>query len=173
VYLGDTLRASKAKTIKIAGGETRSDADITIPLGKLHRIRGNVVLKSTGQAPPTAEVQLLFADTGESARMALAVDGEFEFSYVPEDSFILRAEASGEPLPDLGVDEADGDGIAGGAWGLSGVRAESSGAHTDTAVIVTGNMSGITVAVPDPSPSKSAASATPAEADAPVIVSPQ
>lgn len=170
VYLGDTLRASKAKTIKIAGGETRGDADITIPLGKLHTIRGQVVLKSTGLAPPTAAVQLLYADTRELARMVIAADGEFEISYVAEDSFILRAEASGEPLPGVDTDGEDGEGFL-----LSGIRLDAveTQATSDVAVMVTGNMSGITLAVPDPAPKKAAASAAPAETDVPVIVSPQ
>ena len=72
-YYGDTPRASEAKTIKIAGGESNTEADITIPLRKLHSIRGQIVLKRTGQPPPMASLRLLYADTREFARMAVGV----------------------------------------------------------------------------------------------------
>jgi hypothetical protein len=51
VYAGSSLRASKAKIIKIGPGDSAKDADIIIPLSTLHSIRGSVVLKSTGQPP--------------------------------------------------------------------------------------------------------------------------
>ena len=94
VYVGGGQRASKAETIKVTTGGASKDADITIPLSRLHTIRGQVLLKSTNQPPSAATVRLLYADTREPARSMVAPNGEFEFHYVPEDSFILRAAAS-------------------------------------------------------------------------------
>ena len=150
VYYGDTLRASKAKTIKIAGGETRADADITIPLSKLHTIRGRVVVKSTGESPPTAAVQVLYADTREVARVAMAVDGEFEIPYVAEDSYILQATASGEHLPAIELDDDSADGFvaAGGSFELvQDVKTSGAG---EIGVLVHGDVSGVIIATPDP-----------------------
>jgi hypothetical protein len=151
VYYGDTLRASKAKTIKIAGGEAK-DADITIPLSKLHTIRGRVVVKSTGEAPPTAAVRLLCADTREVARTAMAVEGEFEFGYVADDSYVLQAAASAEPLPKIDVEDDDGGGFfvssSSGSIQLEvGAGKEKGG---EVAVLVHGDVSGVVIETPDP-----------------------
>jgi hypothetical protein len=151
VFFGDTLRASKAKTIKIAGGETRADADITIPLSKLHTVRGRVVVKSTGDAPPTAAVQLLYADTREVARMAMAVDGEFEFGYVADDSYILQATASTEPLPKMDIDDDIADGAVGAMGVFEVAHEEKTGnAVGEVAVLVHGDVSGVVIETPDP-----------------------
>ena len=153
VYFGDTLRASKAKTIKIAGGETRADADITIPLSKLHTIRGRVVVKSTGEAPPSGGVRLLYADTREVARVAMAVDGEFEIPYVADGSYILQAASSLEPLPKIEVDDDDPmtSFVVGG--GINSVGFDAGGPTEKTgemAVLVNGDVSGVVVETPDP-----------------------
>jgi len=151
VYYGDTLRASKAKTIKIAGGEAK-DADITIPLSKLHTVRGRVVVKSTGEAPPTAAVRLLYADTREVARTAMAVDGEFEFGYVADDSYVLQATASAEPLPKIDVEDDDGGGFfvssSSGSIQLEGGAGKEKGG--EVAVLVHGDVSGVVIETPDP-----------------------
>ena len=150
VYYGDTLRASKAKTIKIAGGESRADADITIPLSKLHTIRGHVLVKSTGEAPPTAAVRLLYADTREVARTAMAVDGEFEFGYVADDSYILQATASAEPLPKLEDDEDPGGFFISGT--SSSIQLDGPAGNDksgEVAVLVHGDMSGVVIETPD------------------------
>ena len=52
-------------------------------------------------------MRLLYADTREPARTMVAPNGEFEFHYVSEGSFILHAASSPELLPQ--VDSGDGD----------------------------------------------------------------
>lgn len=112
VYVGGGLRPSQAETIKVDAGGASKDADITIPLSKLHTVRGQVVLKSTGQPPPSAVVQLLYADTKELARMTDTPNGQFEIQYVPEGSFLLLATAGREPLPDLNFNGDSDDGVS-------------------------------------------------------------
>jgi len=161
VYAGDTLRASKAKTIKI-GSETRADADITIPLSKLHTIRGRVVVKSTGEAPPSGIVRLLYADTREVARVAMAVDGEFEIGYVGDDSYILQASSSAEPLPKVDVDDDNGDTsfvVGSGVVTQIGDKAATERAG-EIGVLVHGDVSGLVVETPDPAAPKAASTET-------------
>lgn len=149
VYVGGELRANKATSIKVDGGGASNDADITIPLSKLHTVHGQVILKSTGQHPPAAMVQLLYADTKELARMAIAPDGEFEMPWVPEGSFILRAAASPEPLPNLGFgDDEDGGGF-GFIYSAKQDVGELPGA-ADLPLIVAGDIENAIISVPDP-----------------------
>jgi hypothetical protein len=166
MYYGDTARLSEAKTIKIAGGETNTEADITIPLSKLHTIRGRIILKRTGQPPPTAALRLLYADTREFARMAVAVNGEFELNYVPEGSYILQAQASADSAP---TSEEDGNGTLAGSFGVfleTGDFDFTPQIHiddSDTSEIpldVHGELTGIALEVSDPPAKKSTAASS-------------
>jgi hypothetical protein len=101
VYVGGALRASKAKTIKLAADGGTMDADITIPLGTLHTVRGQVLLKDIGQPAVFANVRLLYADTQEEVRSSFATEGKFEINYVPEGNYLLRGAAGmAPPNPD-------------------------------------------------------------------------
>jgi hypothetical protein len=147
VFLGGGLRASKAKPIKLGTGEAMTDANITIPLSTLHTIRGRVVLKSNGAEPPAAALKLLYADTGEVARFALTAGGDFAIAYVADGSYILRAVANSEPLPAVNVNADGGVDIAPGAGGLNTANQEGAG---EMPILVTGEVAGVTIAVPDP-----------------------
>ena len=155
VYYGDATRASDAKTVKITGGETLSGTDITIPLSKLHSIRGQVVQKSTGQPPPSASLRLLYADTGEPARVALAPNGEIDLSYVPEGSYILQAMVSTQPSSSQGLDER-GVEIFAVASGLVSSQLQSDYASkfqqyasSEAPLDVHGEVTGIVIEAPD------------------------
>jgi hypothetical protein len=147
VFFGDTTRASKAKAVKVGRGELVSGVDITIPLDKLHTVRGTVLLKSNGAPPTSAAVVLLYADTREMARAALAVDGEFEFAYLPEDDYILQASASSASVP------GDLDEISGFLMSGSGFEAPdpmNPGEGAEMRLPVRGDVDGLTISVPDP-----------------------
>ncbi len=167
VYLGGGLRASKAKPIKVGSGEAFTDANITIPLSTLHTIRGHIILKSNGEAPPAAGLQLLYADTREPARVALANGGDFAISYVPEGSFILRVIAISEPLPKLETDADGGTNIAAGASEFVPSDTSNQDGVTEMPVLVTADLSGVTITVPDPPVQKPDAPQEPAPPSAP------
>ena len=168
IYYGDTARASEAKIIKIAGGESNTDADITIPLRKLHTIHGQIILKRTGQPPPRAALRLLYADTREFARMAVAVNGDFELNYVPEGSYILQAQASAEPAPP--AEDDDGNGSLAGNLGVfvetgdfdfaPHVQIDES-ASSEIPLDVHGELAGIAIEVQDPPAKKSNTASSP------------
>jgi hypothetical protein len=154
--VGGGQRASKAETIKVTAGGASRDADITIPLSRLHTIRGQVLRKSTNQPPRAATVRLLYADTREPARTMVAPNGEFEFHYVSEGSFILHAASSPELLPQ--VDSGDGDdsgfGFPTGRFSLSLQPSDDvSDSGEEMPLVVTGDMDGVSISVPDPPPS--------------------
>lgn len=165
VFYGDTTRASKAKSVKVSRGDVVGGVDITIPLGKLHTVRGTVVLKSNGEPPPSATVVLLWADTREMARAALAADGEFEFDYLSEDDYVLQASASSDSVP---VDLEDGEGVG---FLLNGSHFDAPdpmkpGEGAEMRLPVRGDVSDLTIAVPDPAaepvPGSAAGQQTPA-----------
>jgi hypothetical protein len=93
------------------------------------------VIKGTGEVPHMAVLQLLWADTRELARAGIALDGQIELDYVPEGSFILRAAASG-----LTLETARG----------KGEGEQMIGAFAEVPVLVTGNVSDLTITVPEP-----------------------
>jgi hypothetical protein len=150
VFLGGGLRASKAKPIKLGTGEAMTDANITIPLSTLHTIRGRVVLKSNGTEPPAAALELVYADTGEVARVALTAGGDFAIAYVADGSYILRAVANSEPFPTANVNADGGVDVASGAGALLASNAGNQEGATEMPIMVTGEVAGVTIAVPDP-----------------------
>jgi len=143
VYAGGALRASKAQAVEVDAGGAARDADITIPLSKLHTIRGQVQLKSSGQPPASANVQLLYADTREEARSVFAPNGQFEFFYVPEDSFVLRAAAGSQAPPDLDALGPEPQRIV---WSFP----QAGEGSPELPLLLTGNVDNLTIAVPDP-----------------------
>jgi hypothetical protein len=156
VFYGDTLRRSKATAIKIEDSDSSKDAEITIPLSKLHTIRGHVAFKSNGEAPATTALELLYADNREPARMILATDGEFAIAYVPEGNYVLRARGMKERLPTFEDEESGGVGYlfqpSSFAVGVSGKNGadDAPDAGAEIPVAVAGDVTGLTISVPDP-----------------------
>jgi hypothetical protein len=167
VFLGGGLRPSKAKPIKLGTGEAMTDANITIPLSTLHTIRGRVVLKSNGAEPPASALELVYADTGEVARVALTAGGEFAIGYVADGSYILRAVANSEPFPSANVNADGGVDLASGAAALLASNAGNQEGATEIPIMVTGEVAGVTIAVPDPPVAKPEPSPAPSETNPP------
>jgi hypothetical protein len=105
-------------------------------------------------------LELLYADTGEVARVALTAGGDFAISYVAEGSYILRAVANSEPLPTVNVNAEGGVDIAPGAGGLNTANQEAA---AEMPIMVTGEVAGVTIAVPDPPAKTPEAPPPPAE----------
>lgn len=91
ICLGNVFRKKNATTLKVDEGEIAHGADIVIPVSGMHTVAGRVEAASDGSVPTHATVSLLYADDREPARKTtIDKDGSFSFSYVPEESFILR-----------------------------------------------------------------------------------
>ena len=146
VYVGGGLRESKSDIIKVDSGGASNSADITIPLSKLHTIRGQVVLKTSGQPPVNADVQLLYADDKEQVRSVFAPNGEFEIFFVPEENYILRAAAGSEPPPDIEKTDASGARPQHVIWHFP----QANESSPEIPLRVTSDVENVSISVPDP-----------------------
>jgi len=92
VYSGSKFRMKEAKTTKVGEGEQIGGLDITIPLAGLHRVQGTLTAKHDGHPLSHGRVSLLF-DDDETEAQSTEIDreGNFEFPYVPEGRYRLRA----------------------------------------------------------------------------------
>jgi hypothetical protein len=155
IYAGGSLRVRNADQIKVDAGGASKEVNLTIPLSKLHTVRGQVTVKSTGQSPPDASVKLLYADTREIFRITIAPDGVFELHFVPEGKFILQVSAMSEPPPKFGDDDEGAVRPPPGGYFFSltpkGRTAESS---AEIPIDVTGDIDHLVLVVPDPPTSK-------------------
>jgi hypothetical protein len=166
VFYGDVFRPSKATPVKIETAGSTANADITIPLSKLHTIRGHLVLKSSGDPPPAGGVLLKYADTQENARAGLVgEDGNFALYYVPEGSYILAAGASPEPLPQFG---GENDAVPVNLGFRVDMDDKTPQGAASISLLVAGDLIGITLTVPDPPSTHPAEAPSPASGERPV-----
>ncbi len=91
VYYGDVFLEKDAKSIKLTDGEEYPDADITIPLSKLHTISGSLV-NSSGQPINSGRVTLYTAADNIEMDVVFVSeeDGTFDIDLVPEGTYTLR-----------------------------------------------------------------------------------
>jgi hypothetical protein len=91
-YSGNAVRASEAKPFQLTMGEERSGEDISLPLSKLHKLRGVLVSKADGHVLNEGSISLLFAD--DLTPLGSAAIGEssesFEFPFVPAGDYLLK-----------------------------------------------------------------------------------
>ena len=91
ICTGNTVRPSKATSVKLTVGEVLNGQEIVIPLGSLHTLSGTVTVAADGHAPTTALVRLLYADDRQQVRqVSIDNDGSFTFEFVPEGHYIVR-----------------------------------------------------------------------------------
>lgn len=90
-YSGNAMRTSEAKPFSLTMGEERTGEDITLPLSKLHKLRGVLVAKTDGHVLNDGMVTLLFADDRSQLGSATIKDGEpsFDFPFVPPGDYVL------------------------------------------------------------------------------------
>ncbi len=150
VYEDGSFQRSKSKGFEVKLGDREKDFNITIPLSSLRTISGQVVLKSTGQQPAAASLQLLFPDTRELARAGIARDGYFEFHDVPEGRFILRAAANSLPMENIRPLPIAGPDVIHQGRPNAVAGADTAGSFAETTIIVGGNLNDLIIAVPDP-----------------------
>ncbi|MBS1806224.1 MAG: carboxypeptidase regulatory-like domain-containing protein [Acidobacteria bacterium] len=91
-YSGNAVRERDAKAFQLSMGEERSGEDISLPLSKLHTIRGFLLSKTDGHTLNDGSVELLFTDDRSQLGSAEVrdTDESFEFSFVPTGDYLLR-----------------------------------------------------------------------------------
>jgi len=92
VYVGNTVRASRARVIEVRGTENHDQVDIDIPVVGLHKVTGKVVV-STGTIVDSAIVRLYPSGESDLSRATpLQADGSFSFDDVPDEQYTIDVE---------------------------------------------------------------------------------
>jgi hypothetical protein len=90
IYSGSVFRQKEASIVKVDAGQETADANISIPLGRLHEISGSILAKDS-HSINSGQVELLDPDTREQVASAWAGnEGAFHLLHVPEGSYILK-----------------------------------------------------------------------------------
>lgn len=151
VYSGGKTRRKDATPFTVSPGEERRGEDLEIPLSKLHTVRGNLIAAHDGHVLNGGRVSLLYADDKSiAANAALSKDEDgFTFSFVPEGDYILHVDAASDN-DYVEVPNRDGN------WppSTTTTRVLRSYGQTDQPIHVGGDVSGLTVSVPDPPPQR-------------------
>ena len=134
MYFGDTIRQKLASRLELSAAERRTGADIQIPASKLRSLSGTVVAEFDGHPLKAARLQLSFADDKSTALVAHAGDdGMFQMRYALDGDYILTVSVAGETSP----------------------HATRSYSTLNIPVTVNGDISGMTIVLPDAPSAKS------------------
>ncbi len=146
-YSGNTMRVKEAKPFTLKQGEERQGEDIRIAITKLHIVRGSMIARHDGHVINGGSVTLLHADdksTAGSASLERNDEGVFQFNFVPEGDYILEVS---------GAADYEYEEIPNPPNSAPPTRIESHMLHSygaaEMPLHVEGDMSGVTVAVPD------------------------
>jgi hypothetical protein len=92
IYLGDVTGRANAKVVSLRGGEEHSEANITIPMRKLHTVSGTVVATRDGHPVDRAHVLLEDSTDGSTVKETWVSfsAGKFTFSFVPEGDYLMK-----------------------------------------------------------------------------------
>lgn len=94
LYSGGAFRQKDAEIIELKSGAV-NNADVVIPLAKLHPLTGRVSAFSDGHFLNYGSAELLYADDGTKVGDAPVLrDGIFRFALVPEGQYVLRVQGS-------------------------------------------------------------------------------
>ncbi|MGA3035587.1 MAG: carboxypeptidase-like regulatory domain-containing protein [Terracidiphilus sp.] len=145
VYYGDVFLEKDAKSIKLTDGEEYPDADITIRLSKLHTVSGSLV-NSSGQPINSGKVTLYTAADNIEIDDAFVSeeDATFYIDLVPDGTYTLRVtdakNVNSQIIRDLQNPNVIGD-----------IKRTTLATYADyqTPLEVTGDITGLTIAVPD------------------------
>jgi hypothetical protein len=153
IYSGGETRQRNATLIKLNDGEDDSNEDIVIPLSKLHSVTGSIVQARTGRVVNAGTATLLYPDDNSQAASARVDkdDSTFRFDFVPEGNYILKVtnarDVTREEIPNR-------------PGSLPPTHTEETTIRTygpqQQPIVITGDMSGVLVSVPDAASEKPA-----------------
>ena len=143
VYSGDALERSKAVAFKLSPGEERTGEDITIPLSKLHTIRGAVVATGSGVSMTSGYVAI--QDANGDSRIAdtqIRNDGTFYLAAVPEGTYRIHVGSPGV-VTNVKIGRAQNE------LGISVNRSVHPYADLEQTIKIEGDISNLILAVPE------------------------
>lgn len=145
VFYGDVFLEKGAKSIKLTDAEEYPDADITIPLSKLHTISGSLV-NTSGQPVNSGKVTLYTATDNIKMDVAFVSeeDATFYIDLVPEGAYILHVSDAQNVDTQIVRDLKNPNMI-------EEIKRTTLTTYADyqAPLEVTGDITGLTVAVPD------------------------
>ncbi len=105
IYSGSTARRSEAKLISVGNGQDITGSDVTIPISKLHTVRGILIAKQDGHPLSSGSVVLVDPSdkTTVSRSWVSGSDGGFALEYVPEGNFLLRISSAADGVVEHGT----------------------------------------------------------------------
>jgi len=91
-YGSGTARIANAAAIKVRAGQELPGADMTIPLSKLHKLTGRVIVGRDGHVANAASLSLVTRDDNKELASSdiSREDGLFHFEFVPEGDYVLK-----------------------------------------------------------------------------------
>ncbi len=97
-YSGNALRPKDGKSFQLTMGEERPGEDITLPISKLHKVKGVLLAKKDGHVLNIGFLSLLFADDRSQLGTAQisADDENFDFIFVPEGDYLLKVNSAAD-----------------------------------------------------------------------------
>ena len=103
IFYGDVPTLKEAKSIRLALGEERDDADIHLVTRKLHTISGTVVAKSDQHPVAQANIALMITDAEANLQgSALSVtdeEGRWSFDGIPDGAYTIMVNPGFEVRP--------------------------------------------------------------------------
>ena len=145
LYSGDKLRRPMAEPYTLGTGEERTGADVVFPLAKLHRVSGHLLAKD-GHALNGGTVDLIWADDGGKMTEAAVqyADRAFHLEFVPEGEFTLKSRGVQD------VTRVQVENLPGFMPRMhEETRVQKTYADTEQPLIVEGEMSDVSMVVPE------------------------
>ncbi len=153
IYSGSTPHQSEATGFTLQAREERTGEDIQLPMSKLHTIRGNIVSALDGHVINSGQVDLLRADDHSIAGYQNLTEDDpgFTFSFIFEGDYVLWTPLSS----DMDYEPVGQPGSLGPPeFKTHIVRFYGTASQP---LHVTGDMQGVTIAVPEPTPQEAQA----------------
>jgi hypothetical protein len=147
VYSSGAFREKDIKPIEVSSGDSIDGIEVVFPLNDLHTVSGSVVAKSDQHPVSTGAVALEDPDTKESLRTTnINRDGTFQFHYVPEGQYLLKATGAGDV-----AETGSGDDTSASPFAqlLAAGKTTKSYAESEQPVQVKSDQTGIMLQVPD------------------------
>jgi hypothetical protein len=146
-YGNGTPYIDQAATFTLHGDEERTGQDMTLAIGKLHKLTGRVAAEADGHLVNAATVELIATISKKSIASTVvdSADDLFHFEFVPEGDYTLRVTnardvtGNSEPLPT--PDSGFGDSP------LDKERVLKTYGDVDVPLLLRGDMTGITATV--------------------------
>lgn len=145
-YSGGSTRRKDGVPFSIKSGEERSGEDITIPVSKLHIVRGYIVSAHDGHVLNGGTLSLLSEDDKSIVgKTSLTKDHDvFTLSFVPEGDYVLHVEDASDNEYREVPNKSD-------SWPPTQTETRTIRRYgtADQPIRVASDLSGVTVAVPD------------------------